>query len=222
MAGKGSVILPNSFRLLSILHVPKLTCNLLFISKVIKDLNCVIKFFPNHYEFKEMETGKMIGRAGEHEGLYIFGNKALKRHTQNASRNVLSSFTNSNDHEIMIWHFRLGHPSFPYLKKLLPLLFRNKNLESFHCEFYQLSKHCRNSYVSQPYKKSQPFSLIHSDLWGPSNISNATGYKWFISYIDDCEKREKGESLIFVIEKLLTNTHWTWVYIYMLVGPTIQ
>ena len=37
-----------------------------------------------------------------------------------------------------------------------------------------------------------------------------------------CEKREKGESLIFVIEKLLTNTHWTWVYIYMLVGPTIQ
>ena len=37
-----------------------------------------------------------------------------------------------------------------------------------------------------------------------------------------CERREKGESLIFVIEKTVNNTHWTLVYIYMLVGPTIQ
>lgn len=37
-----------------------------------------------------------------------------------------------------------------------------------------------------------------------------------------CEKSEKGESLILFIEKLLVNTHWTGVYIYMLVGPTIQ
>ena len=34
------------------------------------------------------------------------------------------------------------------------------------------------------------------------------------------EKREKGESLIFVIEKLLTNTHWIWVYIYIHVSGT--
>ena len=40
VVSKGSVILPNSFRLLSVLHVPKLTCNLLSISKVTKDLNC--------------------------------------------------------------------------------------------------------------------------------------------------------------------------------------
>ena len=92
MAGKGSVILLNSFRSLSVLHVPKLTCNLYSISKVLKDLNCVIKFFPNHYEFQEMETGKMIGRAGEHEGLYIFGNKASERHTQKASCNIFYKF----------------------------------------------------------------------------------------------------------------------------------
>ena len=41
VANKGSVILPNRFRLLSVLHVPKLTCNLLSISKVTKDLNCL-------------------------------------------------------------------------------------------------------------------------------------------------------------------------------------
>ena len=123
-----SVVLPNSFRLLSILHVPKLTCNLLSISKVTKDLNRVSKFFPNHCEFQEMETRKMIGCAQEHEGLYVFGNKASKGHTYKASCNVLSSFTNYSDHEIMVCLFRLGHPSFPYLKILLLSLFKNKNL----------------------------------------------------------------------------------------------
>ena len=78
-----------------------------------------------------MEMGKLIGCAWEHEGLYIFGNKASKGHTQKASCNVISSFTNSSDHEIMVQHFRLGHPSFPYLKKLLPSLFGNKNLSHF-------------------------------------------------------------------------------------------
>ena len=63
VASKGSVILPNSFKLLFVLHVPKLTCKLLSISKVTKDLNCVTKFFPNHHEFQEIETRKMIGYA---------------------------------------------------------------------------------------------------------------------------------------------------------------
>ncbi|RVW64338.1 hypothetical protein CK203_046974 [Vitis vinifera] len=36
VASKGSVILPNSFKLLFVLHVPKLTCKLLSISKVTK------------------------------------------------------------------------------------------------------------------------------------------------------------------------------------------
>ena len=54
-----------------------------------------------------------------------------------------------------------------------------------HCEFNQLSKHCPKSYVSQPYQKSHSSSFIHIDLWGPSNISNVTGSKWFIPFIDD-------------------------------------
>ena len=157
MASKGSFILSNNFRLLFVLYISKLMCNMLFISKVTKDLNCVTKFFLNDCEFQEMEIGKMIGCDKEHEGLYIFGNKASKGHTQKVSVNVLSDFTNSTDHEIMVCHFRLGHLSFPHLKKLLPSLFRNKNLESFHCESCQLSKHLQNSYVSQTYKKNSYF-----------------------------------------------------------------
>ncbi|XP_074356022.1 uncharacterized protein LOC141695694 [Apium graveolens] len=38
---------------------------------------------------------------------------------------------------------------------------------------------------SRPYKASHPFSLIHSDIWGPSKVSNITDTHWFITFIDD-------------------------------------
>ena len=37
--------------------------------------------------------------------------------------------------------------------------------------------------------KKYTFSLIHSDLWGPSKTSNITCSKWFISCIDDDHTR---------------------------------
>lgn len=36
----------------------------------------------------------------------------------------------------------------------------------------------------QPYKPSQPFTLIHSDVWGPAKINNVTGSRWFVTFVD--------------------------------------
>ena len=49
----------------------------------------------------------------------------------------------------------------------------------------ELAKHHRAVFSPVPYKASKPFSLIHSDLWGPSRIPNISGIKWFITFIDD-------------------------------------
>ena len=62
----------------------------------------------------------------------------------------------------MIWHCRLGHPSFPYLKKLFPSLFKNNDV--FECEVCQLAKHMCSNFPAKPYTASQPFALIHSDI----------------------------------------------------------
>lgn len=48
-----------------------------------------------------------------------------------------------------------------------------------------MSKHTRHSFTPQAYKPSQPFSLIHSDIWGPSNVTNITGSRWFLLFVDD-------------------------------------
>jgi len=71
-----------------------------------------------------------------------------------------------------------------YLQKLFPSLF-NKNPNIFHCDVCQLAKHSRNTYPTQPYKPSHPFSLIRSDVRGPSKINNITGSRWFVTFIDD-------------------------------------
>lgn len=71
VVGKGAIFVSKNLTLNSILHVPKLSCNLISISKLTHDLNCVTKFFPTHCKFQELCTRKTIGCAREVDSLYI-------------------------------------------------------------------------------------------------------------------------------------------------------
>ena len=61
----------------------------------------------------------------------------------------------------------------------------NKNSYSFRCESCELAKRHRAIFQSQPYKKSKPFTMIHSDVWGPSRVPTFSKKRWFILFIDD-------------------------------------
>ena len=87
--------------------------------------------------------------------------------------------------QIMLWHLRLGHPSFQYLKHLFPTLFKNVDCSSFQCESCILAKSHRISYTPKPYRASKPFYLIHSNVWDPSKITTQFGKRWFVSFMDD-------------------------------------
>ena len=92
----------------------------------------------------------------------------------------------------MLLHYCPSHPSFSYLHCLFPSLFSKK--ESFTCEIFLLAKHTRVPFPVQSYRSSPPFSLINSDLWGPSHVTSISNKKMFISFIDD-------------------HTHVCWVYL---------
>ena len=170
VAGTGSVVISKNLILHSVLLVHNLDCNLLSISKLTQELNCMTKFFPNHCEFQDLDSGKMIGNAEMCSGLYLLKIEVYpERQPQTAEFVSLKSQFNSNsrlnnDSVIMLWHYRLGHPNFVYLEKLFPVLFDNKSSHLFQCEICQLSKHTRQVYPNKSYQISYPFSMIHSDV----------------------------------------------------------
>lgn len=85
-------------------------------------------------------------------------------------------------------HKRLGHPSFSYLKKLFPGLFKGCENYNFSCETCIYAKSHRASYPSSMNKTSTPFEPVHSDVWGPSPINSKLGYRWYVLFIDDCTR----------------------------------
>lgn len=96
--------------------------------------------------------------------------------------------------DIWLWHLRLGHPSFSYLKILFPKLFVGLSERSFQCETCILAKSHRVPYPLSFNKSQTPFVLVHSDVWGPSPLTTISGIRWFITFVDDC-------------------TRMTWVYL---------
>ncbi|WJZ96545.1 hypothetical protein VitviT2T_015220 [Vitis vinifera] len=186
VVGTGSVVLSRDLTLNSVLLVPNLDCNLLSISKLTKEKRRITNFSSTHCEFQDLDSGKTIGNAEECSGLYILKERhdPQEQPQMTVGSNSFSVSCQNNDSAIRLWHYRLGHPNVMYLKHLFPSLF-NKNPKSFECEICQLSKQVRSHFPIQPYKESRPFSMIHSDIWGPSRIKNVTGTRWFVSFIDD-------------------------------------
>ena len=90
--------------------------------------------------------------------------------------------------EIWLWHRRLGHASFGYLKKLFPSLFTRFDVSSFQCEVCELAKSHRASFPLTLNKSLVPFMIIHSDVWGPSKVTTLGGSRWFVTFIDDCTR----------------------------------
>ena len=71
MVGIGFVLISKNLVLKSILFVPDLACNLLSVSKLMKDLTCVTNFCPTHCNFQDLESRRMIVNAKLCMGLYL-------------------------------------------------------------------------------------------------------------------------------------------------------
>jgi hypothetical protein len=93
-----------------------------------------------------------------------------------------------NEQQIWLWHRRLGHPSFGYMKYLFSALFSNISPCNLKCETCILAKSHRANYPLSLNKSTVPFALIHSDVWGPSPVTTISGFCWFVIYIDDCTR----------------------------------
>ncbi|KAL0556045.1 hypothetical protein IC582_004550 [Cucumis melo] len=139
-----------------------------------------------------MSSERTIGIARHSRGLYILDDDSSCSSLSRVS--LLSSYFSTSGQDCMLWHFRLGHPNFTYMQYLFPYLFSKLDVSSLSCDVCIRAKQHRVSFPSQPYKPTQPFILVHSDVWGPSKVTTSSGKRWFVTFIDD-------------------HTRLTWVYL---------
>lgn len=84
----------------------------------------------------------------------------------------------NKERQIWMWHRRLGHPSFGYMKYLFSNLFTHKSMIDLTCDTCILAKSHRTTYPLNMNKSHVPFALIHFDVWGPSPVSTVSGIRW--------------------------------------------
>ena len=94
--------------LTSLLSLLQFSFNLIYVSKLIRTLNCNISFFPNYCLIQDISTKWIIGRRRESRGLYILDTEVPK---SIACSRVVTPFE---------LHCRLSHPPLSLLKKLYP------------------------------------------------------------------------------------------------------
>jgi hypothetical protein len=183
--GKGSVLVTPSMTLTSVLHVPNLVANLLSIARIIIELNCRVIFYSYYCFFQDLAMGKMIGSGSLKDDLYY-----LDSQPDTHGRLIQAYHTVRADDSAAIfwlWHQCLGHPSFLILQCMFPALFLHNNVSEFQCEACEkkLSKHHHVSFSPSINKSDAPFVLVHTDVWGPLQVVSLSGYRWFVSFIDD-------------------------------------
>jgi hypothetical protein len=156
--GFGTVVCSPNISLSSVLHVPSFPINLLSISGITNELNCVALFFPSWCLFQELGTGRRLGTGRMHDGLYYLD--------KDISPVVATVLSPSPLNEFLLQHRRLGHMSFATLGQLYPNLYSRIKKDSLVCDACEFGKHTRSSYVSSDNRSTQPLHTIHSDVWG--------------------------------------------------------
>jgi len=69
---QGSVILNGGLRLDNVLFVPQLTCNLIFVTQLFDDTNCIVQITNALCVIQDRTTRKLIGAGERADGLYFF------------------------------------------------------------------------------------------------------------------------------------------------------
>ena len=177
IAGVGDVTCTPDLQLSSVLHVPNFTNNLLSVSQLVDDLNCVVSLSPTHVVLQEPKTGKVIGIGKRSEGLYRLkqGGEVL---------DPRACLAETPELEMFLLHSRLGHISFTVLGRLYPKLYSKCSKTKLVCDACEFAKHTRTMYPSFGNRSLSCFDIVHSDVWGPSRVTTLSGSRWFVTFID--------------------------------------
>lgn len=164
------------------------------VSSLISQLPLEVKFVNDACFIQDKSCSKMIGRANVWQGLYLLNTANLISDQHLISCNSVSthSFHVSCKKDVVCnsihkWHDRLGHPSLKHmnaLKDVLPV-HSLKGHCSMPCSVCPLAKQRRLSFQSNNHIAAKLFDVLHCDVWGPFQSPTYSGYRYFLTLVDD-------------------------------------
>ena len=156
-----------------VLFVPSFPFKLFSVGRLTQLLNCLAIFSPHSIVLQDQVTNKKIGEGFYLNGLYYISTSSC------FSKSFLADSNSASMQQM--WHMRLAHPSFHVLSMLFPSFCK----ASHECEVCHMSKFTRLPFPISNSRATQPFEIVHSDIWGPSSLESFDGYRFYITFIDD-------------------------------------
>ncbi|CAH9144429.1 unnamed protein product [Cuscuta epithymum] len=182
IVGKGTVHVktPNGcmLKLNGVRHIPGLRRNLLSIGQLDEE-GYAVAFDSRNWKITK---GALLVAKGKKEGtLYMTTNSK-------DCIDVVAAATN----DLNLWHCRLDHMSEKGMKELcskgkLPGL---KTVEVGLCEDCIFGKQKRVSFSKgRRAIKPEKLELVHTDLWGPAEVTSLGGSAYYMTFIDDATRK---------------------------------
>ena len=152
----------------SVLFIPNCPFSLVSVRRLCRSLNCLVTFDEESVILQDRGTGRTIGTGRESQGLYHLS--------------LPTPVSCSAVDDPLLIHSRLGHPSLNKFRKMVPSI----TMSSLECASCQLGKHTRSHFPKRANSRAESlFSLVHTDIWGPSRVISTLGFQYFVTFIDD-------------------------------------
>ncbi|KAG7599937.1 Ribonuclease H-like superfamily [Arabidopsis suecica] len=181
--GHGTISSPSrSLALKNVLVCPTIIKNLVSVRRFVTDNHCSVEFDPFGFSVKDLLNKKTLLRCDSPGPLYSVT-------PSTPSRLPLALTTGSS-----LWHRRLGHPGLSVQRSLNSSSYFSNNKADLTtlCHACRLGKHTRLPFSYSTSIVTEPFQIIHSDIWTSPVLSNS-GIKYYLLFMDHF-------------------THYIWVY----------
>ncbi|KAH9750881.1 Integrase catalytic domain-containing protein [Citrus sinensis] len=128
-------------------------------------------------------AGVLIASNQKPQGIKENGLYVLDGHTAVGEANVIDNGGNRS----MLWHLRMGHMSERDMRELQKQgVFGKDHIGALgFCEDFILGKSSRLRFETAAHTTKEKLGYIHSDLWGPAQVTLLGGCKYFLTFIDD-------------------------------------
>ena len=185
----GSVLTSN-LSIPGVFNVPDLSYNLFSVGQL-AEFGYRIIFDYSGCIVQNPSTGQELGTGPRVRRMFPVDNLRLPLV---APVSIAATAAVSSIPSLALWHVRLGHASSSRVQQLASRgLLGSVSTENFDCVSCQLGKQPVLPFNSSGSISTNIFDLIHSNVSGPSPVSNIGGSRYFVVFVDDY-------------------SHYTWIF----------